>query len=204
MKAVPGIVNPVNKLQKYYSLAYKVEHTFFVLAKQNKRIISEPHDTSFLHTKYYSYWNVFYLVKMRNLSRNSSVVIKQRWFLKIVWEKFVVKQFAFFYVRIVKGPKTNIFTCKLCRWVIFIILFTRLLCDNSNFLTYEPRKGAKSNTFTCQLCDSTSHADWLFTIIIVTWTYEDLFRLVTNAFSMALVTKPMPFLRHCLLRSNSF
>ena len=93
----------------------------------------------------------------------------------------------FFYVRIVKGPKTNIFTCKLCAWVIFIILFTRLLCDNSNSLTYEPRKGAKSNTFTCQLCDSTSHADWLFTIIIVTWTYEDLFRFVTNALKKALV-----------------
>ena len=93
----------------------------------------------------------------------------------------------FFYVRIVKGPKTNIFTCKLCAWVIFIILFTRLLCDNSNSLTYEPRKGAKSNTFTCQLCDCTSHADWLFTIIIVTWTNEDLFRLVTNALKKALV-----------------
>ena len=50
----------------------------------------------------------------------------------------------FFYVRIVKGPKTNICTCKLFAWVIFIILFTRLLCDNSNSLTYEPRKGAKT------------------------------------------------------------
>ena len=28
-----------------------------------------------------------------------------------------------------------------CAWVIFIILFTGLLCDNSNSLTYEPRKG---------------------------------------------------------------
>ena len=111
--------------------------------------------------------------------------MKTRRFLKIVWENFVVKQFAFFNVRIAKGPKTNIFTCKLCAWVIFIILFTRLLCDNSNTLTYEPRKGAKSNTFTCQLCDSTSHADWLFTIMIVTWTYEDLFRLVTNALKKA-------------------
>ena len=70
-----------------------------------------------------------------------------------------------FYVRIVKGPKTNIFTCKLCAWVIFIILFTSLLCDNSNSLTYERRKGAKSDTFTCQLFDCTSHADWLFTMI---------------------------------------
>ena len=118
----------------------------------------------------------------------ADVVIKPRLFLKTVWENFVVKQFAFFLnVRIVKGPKINIFTCKLCAWVIFIILFTILLCDNSNSLTYEPRKGAESNTFTCQLCDSTSHADWLFTIILVTWTYEDLFRLVTNALKKALV-----------------
>ena len=111
----------------------------------------------------------------------ADVVIKQRWFLKIAWENFVVKQFAFFFLQIVKGPKTNIFTCKLCAWVIFIILFTRLLCDNSNSLTYKPRKRAKSNTFMCQLCDCTPQADWLFTRIRVTWTYEDLFRLVTNA-----------------------
>ena len=70
LEVVSSIVNPVNKL---YSLAYKVQQTFFVLAKQKKGIISEQHDTSFLHTKYYSFWNVFYLVKMRNLSRNSSV-----------------------------------------------------------------------------------------------------------------------------------
>ena len=74
--------------------------------------------------------------------------MKPRWFLKIAWENFVVNNLPFFYVRIVKGSKTNIFTCKLCARVIFIILFTSLLCDNSNSLTYEPRKGAKSNTFT--------------------------------------------------------
>ena len=51
-KDAPSIVNPVNKL---YSLAYNVQQTFFVLAKQKKRIISEQHDTSFLHTKYYSF-----------------------------------------------------------------------------------------------------------------------------------------------------
>ena len=117
----------------------------------------------------------------------ADVEMKPRWFLKIVWENFVVNNLALFYVRIVKGPKTNIFTCKLSAWVILIILFTRLPCDNSNSLTYEQRKGAKSNTFSCQLCDCTSHADWLFTIIIVTWTYEDLFRFVTNALKKALV-----------------
>ena len=63
LEVVPSIVNPVNKL---YSLAYKVQQTFFVPAI--KMWISEQHDTSFLLTKYYSYWNVFYLVKMRNLS----------------------------------------------------------------------------------------------------------------------------------------
>ena len=123
----------------------------------------------------------------RCMKHNSivDVVMKPRWFLKIVWENFVVNNLRFFYVRIVKGPKTNIFTCKMSAWVIFIILSTRLLSDNLNSLTYEPQKGAKSNTFTCQLCDCTS--DRLFTIIIVTWTYEDLFRFVTNALKKVLV-----------------
>ena len=64
LEVVPSIVNPVNKL---YSLAYKVQQTFFVPAKK-KTWTSKQHDTSFLLTKYYSYWNVFYLVKMPNLS----------------------------------------------------------------------------------------------------------------------------------------
>ena len=63
LEVVPSIVNPVNKL---YSVAYKVQQTFFLLAI--KTWISEQHDTSFLLTKYYSYWNVFHLVKKRNLS----------------------------------------------------------------------------------------------------------------------------------------
>ena len=71
----------------------------------------------------------------------ADLVRKPRWFLKIVWENFLVNNLLFVCVRIVKGPKSNIFTCKLCAWVIFIILFTGLLCDNSNSLTYEPRKG---------------------------------------------------------------
>ena len=77
----------------------------------------------------------------------ADVIMKPRWFLKIFWENFVVKNLPFFNVRIVKGRKTNIFRCKLCAWVIFIILFTSLLCDNSNSLTYEPRKGAKVQHF---------------------------------------------------------
>ena len=68
-------------------------------------------------------------------------VVKPRWLLKIVWENFLVNNFAFCYVRIVKGLKSNIFTCKSCAWVIFIILLTRLLCDNLNSLTYKPQKG---------------------------------------------------------------
>ena len=79
-------------------------------------------------------------------------------------------------------------------WVIFIILFTRLLCDNSNSLTYEPRKEEKSNTFTCQLCDSTSHADWLFTMIN---SNLDVWRPVS--FCNQCLKKGS-----CLLRSNSF
>ena len=87
----------------------------------------------------------------------------------------------FFYLRIVKGTKSNIFTSKLCAWVIFITLLTRLLCHNSNSRPdVQTTKGAKSNTFTCKLYDCISHADWLFTVIIVTWMYEDLFCLVTS------------------------
>ena len=73
--------------------------------------------------------------------KHNSIAVKPRWFLKIVWGNFLLSNLRFFfYVRIVKGPKSNIFTCKLWARVIFITLFTRLLCDNSNFLTYEPRK----------------------------------------------------------------
>ena len=43
-------------------------------------------------------------------------------------------------------------------------------------------KGARSNTFTCQLCDCTSHVHLLYTEIVVTWTYEDLFSFVIKAF----------------------
>ena len=96
----------------------------------------------------------------------------------------------FFHLQILKGVKSNIFTCKLCLWVIFTILFTRLqLCDNSNSLTYEPQKGTKSNTFTCQPCYCTSHADWLSTVIILTWMYEDLFCFVTNALQWLPLTR---------------
>ena len=74
LEFVSSIVNPVNKL---YSLSYKVQQTFFVPAI--KTWISEQHDTSLLLTKYYSYWNVFYSVKMRNLSLVSI------WSLWLLW-----------------------------------------------------------------------------------------------------------------------
>ena len=40
----------------------------FLFRQKKKTWIREQQDKSFLLTKYYSYWNVFYLVKMRNLS----------------------------------------------------------------------------------------------------------------------------------------
>ena len=77
LEVVPSIVNPVNKL---YSLAYKVQQTFFVPAI--KTWMSEQHDTSFLLTKYYSNWNVFCLVKMRNLSLVSIWSLRSLWSLR--------------------------------------------------------------------------------------------------------------------------
>ena len=78
--------------------------------------------------------------------------------LKIVWANFPVNNLLFFYVRIVKGTKCNIFTCKLCAWVIFIILLTGLLCDNSNSLTYEPRKG-QSLTLSRANCNNSNNSN---------------------------------------------
>ena len=57
----------------------------------------------------------------------------------------------------------------------------------SNSIMYETQKGAKYDTFKCQQGDSTSNADSLFTVIITTRTYEDLFRFVTNALKKAFV-----------------
>ena len=73
--------------------------------------------------------------------------------------KISSNQFALFYVRIVKGTKSNTLTCKLCAWAIFIILFTELLCEKSNSLTYEPRKGqspilSRANCMTVYLMQS--------------------------------------------------
>ena len=79
LEVVTSIVHPVNKL---YSLAYKVQQTFFVPERKKKKRISEQHDTSFLLTKYYSYWNVFYLVKMRNLSLVSIWSLRSLWSLR--------------------------------------------------------------------------------------------------------------------------
>ena len=124
----------------------------------------------------------------------ADVVMKPRWFLKIVWENFVVNNLRFFKARIVKGSKTNIFTCKLCAWVIFIILFTRLLCDNSNSLTYESRKGGKVQHF---------H-------VPVVWLYISCTLAFHNSNSDLNVWKPVLFCNQCLkkgsclLRGNSF
>ena len=45
---------------------------------------------------------------------------KRRLFVKIVWANKYRKQFKFFQVPIVKGAKSNIFTCKLCSGKLFL------------------------------------------------------------------------------------
>ena len=44
-----------------YSLAYKVQQTFFVPAKK-KHELGEEHDTCLLLNTYYKYGNVFYFI----------------------------------------------------------------------------------------------------------------------------------------------
>ena len=123
------------------------------------------------------------------------VVIKPRWFLKIVWENFVVKQFASFLRTNCERAKDQHFHMQIvCMSYFYNSVYYRLLCDNSNSRTYEPRKGAKFNTFTCQLCDCTSHADWLFTMIN---SNLDVWRPVS--FCNQCLKKGS-----CLLRSSSF
>ena len=117
----------------------------------------------------------------------ADVVTKPRWFLKIVRENFVVKQFASFL-------RTN---CERAKHLKHQHLHMQIVCMSYFYLfcfTYEPRKGAKSNTFTCQLCDCTSHADWLFTMIN---SNSDVWRPVS--FCNQCLKKGS-----CLLRSNSF
>ena len=70
-KAVASIVNPVNKL---YSLAVLQRSTDLSRSsKTKKHELRVEHDTCLLLKSHYIYRNVLYLVKMRNLSRNSSV-----------------------------------------------------------------------------------------------------------------------------------
>ena len=57
VEVVPSIVNPVNKL---YSLAYKVQQTFFVPAKK-KDELGEEHDTWLLLIRVNN-GNVFYFI----------------------------------------------------------------------------------------------------------------------------------------------
>ena len=109
-------------------------------------------------------------------------VVKPRRFLKTVWANFRRKQFASFYLRIVKEAKSNVFTCKLCAWVIFIILLTGLLCDRIPSRTnYKMGKVQHFHVQTVWLyisCTMASHK-----LIIVTWMFEDLFSFVTSTFS---------------------
>ena len=112
----------------------------------------------------------------------ADVVMKLRWFLTIIWEHALENNLRFFLnIEIVKGPKSNIFTCKLCSWVIFLILLAGLLCDNLNSLTYKQERG-KVRHFHVQTV-------WfyisclLFKVMIVTWTYENLPSFATSASS---------------------
>ena len=66
-------------------------------------------------------------------------IVKPWWFLKIIWADFLVKEFALFYVRIVNRHHHGQIVCM--SYFYKMILFTGLLCDNSNSLTYKPRKG---------------------------------------------------------------
>ena len=81
LEVVPSIVNP----QAWFSRLQSSKDLFRSCKKKKKKTwISEQHDTSFPLTKYYSYWNVFYLVKMRNLNLVS--IWSLRW-LYDRWEK---------------------------------------------------------------------------------------------------------------------
>ena len=64
-----SIVNPVNKL---CSLAYKVQQTFFTLAKKHE--LGEEHDIHACCLRFIIVMETYFilLVKMRNLSRNGS------------------------------------------------------------------------------------------------------------------------------------
>ena len=134
-------------------------------------------------------------------------IVKPWWFLKIVWADFLVEQFALFYVRIVKRTKSDTITCKLCAWVIFIkwsclldyCVITRIPSRTNqergklqHFLVEtmwpEEEWTSSHNALRFKLVyqhfpDCISHADWLFTVTIVTWKYEDLFSFVISASS---------------------
>ena len=117
------------------------------------------------------------------------VVMKPTWFLKIVWKNFIVNNLRFFNVRIIKGPKSNIFTCKLCAWVIFIILFTRFPGLDCCVITRIPSRTSHERSKVQHFHLQTVWFDisfWLFTVMIVTLTYEDIFSFVTSAYARAL------------------
>ena len=67
MKGKASIVNPVNKL---YSLAYKVQQTYFVQAKKNMNWVSNTIHACCLRIIIGTETYFMLLVKMGNLSRN--------------------------------------------------------------------------------------------------------------------------------------
>ena len=88
LKGKANIVNPINKI---YSIAYKVQQTFFV-PEQKQHELGEQHETCLVLKSHYSYWSVFYLV---NRVRESN------------WKKIVVKQIITYVEREVKDSRSS-------------------------------------------------------------------------------------------------
>ena len=65
---------------------------------------------------------------------------------------------AFFHFRIVKGTKSNMFTCKLRAWQLFLNPWV------NQIKSYSPSKTANSKAFSCKLCDNTTYSK-----ILITW-----------------------------------
>ena len=131
-------------------------------------------------------------------------IVKPWWFLKIVFSSKTICVILRTNCKQNKVRHHHVqIVCMSYFWKM--ILFTGLLCDNSNSLTYKPRKGkvqfflvetmwpgeewtSSHNALRFKLVyqhfrDCKSHADWLFTVTIVTWMYEDLFSFVIRASS---------------------
>ena len=142
------LAEPIRRCVRWRTQVFKIEG--FVC----KRFLpSPPPPPSFI------FWLSFHFSRGQNRSFFAPKPNGNACYAGYRLAKISSKQFALFYVRIVKGTKSNTLTCKLCAWAIFIILFTELLCDKSNSFTYEPRKGqspilSRANCMTVYLMQS--------------------------------------------------